>query len=155
MSTVGDSDALDLEQVMHAAQRADGPGEVLRVWEQAHHGFLNRGDVEAAARCAVWLGMALLDRAEYARAGGWIARARRLLEDGHHDCVEQGYLLMPAAVQAMAQGRFEQAILLSEQQIEIGKRFKDQDLVIMSRHGQGRVRIRARQFAEGLAHWTR
>jgi DNA-binding CsgD family transcriptional regulator/tetratricopeptide (TPR) repeat protein len=151
MSIAKEPDALHLKQVMQAAYTAEGPAEYLRVWEQAHLDLLARGNVEGAARCAVWLGMALLDRAEYARGGGWIARARRLLEDGHPDCVEQGYLLMPAAIQAMEQGRFEDGMAISEQGIEIGKRFDDPDLVIMLRHGQGRVRIRAGQCAEGLA----
>ncbi len=151
MYTPTDPEALDLEQVMEAAQSADGPAELLRVWEQAHQGFLRRGAVEAAARCAIWLGMALFDRAEYARGGGWIARARRLLEDGQRDCVEQGYLLLPVAMQAIAAGRLEDGIAFSDRGIEVGKRFNDQDLVIMSRHGQGRVRIRAGQCAEGLA----
>jgi DNA-binding CsgD family transcriptional regulator len=150
MRTPEDAD-VDFDQVMQAAQAAAGPAELLRVWEQAHHDFLNRDEVEAAARCAVWLGMALFDRAEYARGGGWIARARRLLEDGYQDCVEQGYLLMPAGMQAMAEGRFEDGIAISEKTIEIGKRFKDQDLVVLARHGQGRVRIGAGQIAEGLA----
>jgi DNA-binding CsgD family transcriptional regulator len=150
MITPEDTDAPDLKRVMQAALIADGPSDYLQVWEQAHQDFLNRGHVEAAARCAVWLSMALFDRGEHARAGGWIARARRLLEDGHLDCVEQGYLLGPAGRQAMAEGRFEEAFAISEQAIEIGKRFRDQDLVVLARHQQGRVRIRAGQIAEGL-----
>lgn len=141
----------DLEQVMRAALNADDAAELLQVWERAHHDFLGQDRVDAAARCAAWLGMALFDRAEYARGAGWVARASRLLgEGGRDDCVEQGYVLMPAAMQAMAAGRFDEGIAIAERGVEIGRRFNDQDLVVLCRHGQGRLRIRAGQIAEGL-----
>ena len=47
----------------------------------------------AAVRCAFWLGFHLTLRGEPARAGGWLARARRLLEREDRDCAERGYLL--------------------------------------------------------------
>lgn len=60
-------------------------------------------DAPPAARCAFWVGMILLHRGDVARSGGWFARARRLLDDGPLDCVEQGYLL-PVALQSLAAG---------------------------------------------------
>ncbi len=134
---------------MQSAQMVDSPAELVQTWEAGYQRFLLREQVEAAARCAIWLGMALFDRAEYARGGGWIARAKRLL--GDRDCAEQGYLMMPAAIQALAEGRFDDGIAITQRGIEIGERFKDDDLVIMSRMGQGRVRLRACQVDEGLA----
>ena len=48
-------------------------------------------------RCAFWVAFNLLNRGELARAGGWLARGRRILDEGGHDCVERGYLLVPPA----------------------------------------------------------
>jgi len=62
---------------------------------RGYRDLADRGDAPGAARCAFWLGIHLLLRAEGARSGGWFARARRLLDDGQHDCVERGYLLAP------------------------------------------------------------
>jgi len=38
---------------------------------------------------AFWLAFHFLNRGDFARGGGWLARARRLLDDGQHDCAEQ------------------------------------------------------------------
>ena len=43
------------------------------------------------------------------RATGWLARAQRLLEREEHDCVEQGYLLLPVVEQHLAAGDCETA----------------------------------------------
>src|SRR5215204_4198796 len=61
---------------------------------RAHAGHLERGDPVAAARSAYWLGFSLMDRpARRAEAQGWLARARRLLDECGRDCVEHGFLL--------------------------------------------------------------
>ena len=56
-----------------------------------------RGDPRRAARCAFWLAFHLGSRGELAQAGGWFARANRLLEHEPPDCAERGYLLLPLA----------------------------------------------------------
>ena len=73
-------------------------------WERAYGAFLDRGKVPAALRCAFWLAFGYFNRGDQARGGGWMARARRLLDDGQLDCVEQGYLLVPMALSALAEG---------------------------------------------------
>ena len=75
------------------------------LWARAHHEFLRRGDAERAARCAFWLAFSLLNQGELARGGGWLARARRLLDDGRRDCVEQGYLLVAGGGTVDLRGR--------------------------------------------------
>jgi len=52
---------------------------------------------------AFWLAFHFLNRGDFAR-GGWLARARRLLDDGQHDCAEQGYVLLPLAIQRIDEG---------------------------------------------------
>src|SRR6266700_3754465 len=86
----------DLQQLAIAAHLTGRESDSAAILVRAHQGYLGRADPQGAARCAFWLGFSLLNSGEPAQAGGWFARARRLLEDSHQDCVEQGYLLLPA-----------------------------------------------------------
>ena len=85
-----------------------------------------------------------------ARDGGWLSRARRLL-DGHEDCVEQGYLLVPVALQSMAEGDAAKACTTFSQAGEIGNRFQDPDLLTLGRLGRGQALIHLGEVSEGVA----
>jgi DNA-binding CsgD family transcriptional regulator/tetratricopeptide (TPR) repeat protein len=141
----------DLERLATAAYLVGRDTACADTWARAHHEFKSRGEVERASRCAFWLAFGLLDRGEIARGNGWIARARRLLDAGRHDCVEQGYLLFPAALQRMGEGEYQTAYTTFTQAAEIGDRFGDPDLVTLARHGQGRALIRLGETAKGMA----
>jgi DNA-binding CsgD family transcriptional regulator len=140
----------DLERLAAAAWLTGRDDEAVALSERTHHEYLREGDAAPAARCAFWLAMGLLRRGEAARAGGWLARARRLLEDRQLDCAEQGYLLIPAGIQnldtdaAAAKAVFSQAI-------KIGDRFLDADLMTMGRLGLGQALIRLGEAAEGVS----
>ena len=86
----------DLERLATAAYLSGKDSD--DIWARAHHGFLDRGDREQAARCAFWLAFGLLDRGDLARSGGWLSRAQRLLDEGKYDGVLRGYLLLPVAL---------------------------------------------------------
>jgi hypothetical protein len=89
----------DLERLAVAAYLTGRDAESEQAWARAHEQCLRRGDAAGAARCAFWLAFGLVNRGETVRAGGWLARAGRLLDDHQLDCVEQGYLLGMAAMQ--------------------------------------------------------
>ena len=72
--------AEDLERLARAAYLV-GRDDESSPWERAHHECLSVGDDTRAARCAFWLALGLLLKGELARGGGWLARARRLLDD--------------------------------------------------------------------------
>ena len=91
----------DLERLAIAAHLVGRDAESTDVWARAHHAFLGRGAAPEAARCAFWLGFTSLIQGEPAQSGGWLARGQRLLDDGRHDCVERGYLLMLQALRCM------------------------------------------------------
>ena len=141
----------DLELLATAAYLVGRDADSDDFWARAHHQWLRLGGAERAARCAFWLAFGLLNRGELARGGGWLARARRLLDDGHLDCVEQGYLLMPVAVQRFAEGDAATAYATFGQAAKIGDRFGDQDLATLALVGRGRALLRLGETAEGVA----
>jgi DNA-binding CsgD family transcriptional regulator len=140
----------DLELLALAAFMVGRDGESTDVWARAHHECVRVGDPVGAARCALRLGTGLLLMGEVAQGGGWLARARRIIEEGDLDCVERGWLLVPAAIQCFdddpttAHATFGEAA-------EIGARFGDPDLVAMARNGEGWALIRLGKIAAGVA----
>lgn len=140
----------DLERLATAAYLVGRDADSFDIWARAHHAFLDRGDVTRAARCAFWLGLELANNGEMARAGGWFARARRLLDDGQQECVEHGYLLVPAALQSLVQGDEATAHATFIQAAKIGDRFGDPNLTTLAGLGRGQALIRLGRIAEGV-----
>jgi ATP/maltotriose-dependent transcriptional regulator MalT len=128
-----------------------GRGEWIAVLERAHHGHLDSGETLPAVRCAFWIGIRLARAGEIGRAGGWLARAQRLLEREERECVEHGYLLLPEIFQHEERGDLDAAAATARAAAEIGQRFGDQDLFALATHEQGHVLIRQGRVREGLA----
>jgi len=141
----------NLERLATAAFLIGRDVESTDVWARAHQQFLNHGHIERAVRCAFWVGFRLLNSGEHARGRGWIARARRLLDDGPHDCVEQGYLLLPAALECIDRGDHTRAVATFARAEEVGHRFAERDLMALARHGRGRSLIRRGDIDEGVS----
>jgi DNA-binding NarL/FixJ family response regulator len=141
----------DLELLAKAAYLVGRDADRDEVLARAHREWLRLGGAERAARCAFWLAFGLLNRGELARGGGWLARARRLLDDGQLDCVEQGYLLLPVALQRFAEGDAAAAYATFGQAAKIGDRFGDRDLATLARAGRGQALLRLGETAEGVA----
>ena len=139
----------DLERFATAAYLIGKDAESAEIWTRAHHAFLSRGEVGRAARGAFWLSSGLMHHGERARAAAWIARARELLQHGG-DCVEQGYLLLPLALQRLFGGDAAGAYEMFSQAAEIGDRFGDRDLLALARHSRGRVLIRRGEIRDGV-----
>jgi DNA-binding NarL/FixJ family response regulator len=139
----------DLEQLALAAHLVGRESERLELLARAHQAFLAAGEREAGARCAFWLGFTLFFSGEHARAGGWLARAARVLEN-HPECVVHGWLLVPVGIRAANAGEAAAALDAFGRVLEIGERFKDMDLVTMARNGQGRALIRQGDTRRGL-----
>lgn len=76
----------DFERLAVVAHLVGREDESADSWARAHHECLSRGEASRATRCAFWLAFSLLNRGEMAQAGGWLARARRLLEEVQDDC---------------------------------------------------------------------
>jgi DNA-binding NarL/FixJ family response regulator len=147
----GGLDLPDQEHLATAAYLAGEEDAALDAWVHAHQAYLEEGDSPGATRCAYWAGFALSTRGERARAGGWFARALRVLEEWDGDSVEAGYLLVPQAIRAAGEGDGPRALECFTRAEETGERFGDRDLATLGRHGRGRVLIRMGRAAEGVA----
>ena len=141
----------DLERSAIAAHLIGQDSDRDERLSRAHHEYLGAGDVEGAARCAFWLGFLLSMSGERARGGGWLARAKRVLDDAAVDSVVRGYLMLPIAIGVATEGNGAAALAMFTEALDVGRRFRDEDLVTMARHGQGRVLIRSGSVAEGMS----
>src|SRR5688572_23513451 len=80
----------DLERLAMATFLIGKDADSIDLWSRAHHERLRRGEGEAAALCAFRVGMVLMDKGDVAQAGGWFARAGRVIEEEGLDCVVSG-----------------------------------------------------------------
>jgi DNA-binding CsgD family transcriptional regulator/predicted negative regulator of RcsB-dependent stress response len=140
----------DLERLASAAALIGRDNETTEILARAHHEFLRRDNHARAARCAFWLGMSLLDRGEMARGGGWLAIARRTIEDAQLDCVEQGYLLVPVALQNLYAGDAAGAYNISSQAVKIADRFHDAELTALARLLLGQALVQLGELGEAM-----
>jgi DNA-binding CsgD family transcriptional regulator/uncharacterized ferredoxin-like protein len=139
----------DLERLATSAYLIGRDLEFQQFLDRLHRAHIDSGDERRAARCAFWLSLSLLFRGDTAQANAWVARGHRLVEG--QDCVERGYLLLPATEQHLREGRVDAAHATAARAAEIGERFKDADLTAAARHGQGRALIQQDQVLAGLA----
>jgi DNA-binding NarL/FixJ family response regulator len=141
----------DLELLATAAYLIGRENDFLSALERAHRSYVDAGRVARAARCAFWLGFRLAFRGEMGLATGWLGRARRLLERESAECVEHGYLLLPAVEQQLAVGEYEQALSGAAAAAKVAERHGDVDLLTYAVHLQGRAVLKQARIAEGLA----
>jgi DNA-binding CsgD family transcriptional regulator len=141
----------DLVRLSTAAALTGRDEEGDQLTTRAYQAFLACGDSAGAARCAFWLGMRLQNQGEQVRGAGWLARARRILDERQEDCVEMGYLLVAQARDVGEAGDTQSGLALAEQARQIGERFGDYDLIAMAQLGLGVARMRAGSPADGLA----
>jgi DNA-binding CsgD family transcriptional regulator len=153
LSAADETDPLgpdDLERMAVAAYLIGEDDVSADVWERAHQACLRRDDPTRAARCAFWLGLALVLRGEEARGSGWLIRAQRLVDDTGADCVERGLLLVVRGLEAL-EGDAASALQSFDEAGGIGERFGDPDLVTLGRLGRGQSLIALGQLVEGTA----
>jgi DNA-binding CsgD family transcriptional regulator len=141
----------EIERLAMAAYLTGDSAGSIDVLTRAHNLALERGDTRPAARFAFWIAFSLIGARELTRAAGWIARARRLVDDAGLDCVECGYVMLPQALARMSSGDLAGAEATFEAAERLGERFADRDLVSLARQGRGRVLVGLGRVAEGVA----
>lgn len=140
----------DLESLAVSAYLLCRDDVAHRALDRAESLYLEAGDAAGAARCGFWIGIGLLSVGASAQAGGWFARASRLLDRADVDCVERGYLMVPGLLTGGDED-IDAVLRDAGSTAEIGERFRDADLVAFALHVQGRVRIRQGRMAQGMA----
>ncbi len=143
-------DPADLERLAIAAYLIGRDGESVEILTRAHQRWLEGGNPHHAARCAVWAASSLMSMGERARASGWAARARRLLDD-RGECVERGYLMVLQALEQIGAGDIAAAERLFGEAERLGERFRDADLTNLARQGHGRTLVALGRTADGVA----
>ena len=123
--------AQDLERLAIVCFLVGQDKEADHFGQRTHNAYLSAGEHERAARAAIQIAMRLFNSGEYATAGGWLARGRRLLEQSGSDSVEAGYLLVPESLQNIVSGRIEEAMTGFQNAALIAERFGDADLLAM------------------------
>jgi DNA-binding CsgD family transcriptional regulator len=141
----------DLERLAVTAFLTGRSEECVDVWDRAHSASVRLGDVVRAARCAFWIAFVLVNERQLARAGGWIHRAQRLLDDSGLDCVEQGYLGYAAALRRTFEGDPAHGGAGFAQAAAVADRFHDPQLGALARAGRGRCLIHLGEVAAGMA----
>lgn len=149
LANEGTLDPDDLEQLAKAAYLIGKELESTELLSRAHHKFLNRENIPKAAYCAFWVGMILFNLGEEAQASGWMARAQRLIDDFPKKCAEQGFLLIPKALQRLRDGDAVSAYDLFNQANEIGNHFNNHDVTALGRLGRGQALIMQGKIVEG------
>jgi DNA-binding CsgD family transcriptional regulator len=143
--------AEDLELLGTAAYLLGRVEDCLRALQRAQQLHAEAGESRRAARCAFWLAFHLGGAGEQAQAGGWLARANRLLEHEPPDCAERGLLLLSLAVQQIGAADNAAAQELSARAAGIGRHAGDADLVALALHVQGRTLVRLGRVSEAMA----
>jgi ATP/maltotriose-dependent transcriptional regulator MalT len=141
----------DLELLATSASMTGRIDEYLTLLERIHHAHLDAGENLRAARAAFWAGMTLATRGDLGPAGGWFARAQRLIEREGVDCVESGYLLVPQVYQQLAAGEYDTAYATASRAHESGERFNDAALVAAGLLLRGEARVHQGRAEQGLA----
>lgn len=141
----------DLELLAWAAALTGRDTEFLETLERLYNAQIEAGYCVDAARSAFWLGFRLFGIGETGRAGGWMARAQRLVDREATECVVRGYLLVSAVFERLFAGDLEAAARAAADATEIGERFGDKDLVGLAGSLQGTVLLRQERIADGLA----
>ena len=142
--------AEDLERLAVAAFVTGHGDEVVPLRERAHEEYLRRGMVEAAVRCAFWIGFHLNNRGDHAQASGWLARSRRLVADGS-DPYLPALLTMPDAVTAMYGGDGAGALPTFEAVARHAREHGDVDAFVLAGLGEGRCLAQLGQKEEAWA----
>jgi DNA-binding NarL/FixJ family response regulator len=142
---------LDLERAARAAELVGRDAEAGALWQRALRECEQAGEVDRAARCAVWLAMSFVQQGDMAQASGWFARARRLFDDSGAPSAVAGYLQIPVALGALFGGDAEAAQPLFVDVLEIAERFGEIDLMALGRLGLGRSLLALGHAAEGIA----
>lgn len=140
-----------LRLLTEAAWWCGQPEQVLEFGERAYTAFLDEGASAAAAMVAFELAEQHAIRMSPSMAGGWFARAERLVEDDP-DAPVHAYLAWMRGVMALEMQRDpETAAAQFDEAQQVARRLGDRNAEVRSLHDKGRALCLAGRIAEGAA----
>ncbi|WP_424346415.1 LuxR C-terminal-related transcriptional regulator [Kocuria sp. CH-021] len=143
--------AQDFARLATTAHLLGRRNDCIQALQRAYTAHAAAGETPAAVRCAVRLATVLLTSGEGAVAGGWVARAQRMLAGVDGDLVERGHVLVPVLLRHIVAREYEQAHRLALEITDYGRRFDDADLLATGLNAQGRLLLYSGHVPEGLA----
>jgi DNA-binding NarL/FixJ family response regulator len=140
----------DLERLALATYLVGEYEQSMEISRRGYRDSIRAGDVGRAVRSAFWVAVEHLGRGEMAPAAGWLSKAERLVAEADGERVEAGYLLIAGAVRSLAIGDAEAALNMYERAAELGRRFADPDLSVLSQVGVGEALVGLGEVNRGI-----
>jgi RNA polymerase sigma factor (sigma-70 family) len=138
------------EGLSWAAWWQDDAEAVFTARERAYRLYEAAGDVAAAARMATWLASDQLDfHGAFAVAGGWLARAKRLL-DPLEPGPEHGWLAFLEGYIAHLRDETGKAAECGRRSAELGRRFGVPDLEMLGLALEGATLVAGARVEQGM-----
>jgi tetratricopeptide (TPR) repeat protein len=138
----------DLLLLAEALMWANHHEQSFAAKERAYQSYLRSGEKRRAGYVAVLLTIHNANRLDMAVAGGWLAKAQRLLE-AEPESREQGYLAFVLTLLKEAGGEWDTVLKLADQMRELGRRYGDADLEALGLAFQGVVATRSGSLEQG------
>jgi class 3 adenylate cyclase len=146
----GSLGAADIELLAEAAYWSGRLDEALSLRERAYKVYLDEGDVPRAVAIALRLSLDYAPKGAMPLAGGWLAKAERLLE-GQPESREHGRLELVRSLFAELMGKLDESLAHAERAYELGKRFGDPDTQALGLVEQGNALLYMGELDKGLA----
>ncbi|WP_420749734.1 LuxR C-terminal-related transcriptional regulator [Rhodococcus sp. O3] len=149
LSCAGALDAGDLTDLATAAFLSGEVDAAVRALQRGYAAEVRQCNPLGAVRFACWLCLVLSLRGEMAVAGGWVARAQRLLGDRTDD-VATGFLSLFEMHRHLAGGDLAGAEVAANRMSDAGYRSGNADLIALGLMDRGRLLMYSGHVAEGL-----
>jgi len=149
LSCAGTLDAGDLDDLATAAFLSGEVDAAVRAFQRGYAAEVRQCNPLGAVRFACWLCLVLSLRGEMAVAGGWVARAQRLLGDRSDD-VATGFLSLFEMHRHLAGGDIAGAEVAANRMSDAGSRSGNADLIALGLMGRGRMLMYSGHVPEGL-----
>ncbi|HEX2026959.1 MAG TPA: adenylate/guanylate cyclase domain-containing protein [Nitriliruptorales bacterium] len=141
----------DLELLAEAAWWSGHPDEATQALERAYAGYMQAGDHLSAAAVALRVAELAFRRMSYSIAGGWVARADRLLRDESESVVHAWLEFIHAAEALAHRNDPDDTIVHADRAIALGRKYGSSDVQSIALSFKGAALLKKGRVAEGLA----
>lgn len=141
----------DLELLGEAGWWSGHPDERVDALERAYTGYLEAGDQAQAANVALQLAEFGFQRRAMHIAGGWVARAERLLE-GLPESGVHAFGSVLNAFRYLFSGDVEAGKRYAEAGLELARKYGNRDVEALARNLVGRALLRQGELTKGMEY---